>query len=136
MTVVNIVNVSAIWLGHSTEDPDGSREGWRERGFARDARTPDAQRKGVDMIWVPEWAPSCSWEDAGQDPIINVGLAHGLADIALRYKSQRSQGGSPGRDQSRIWQVPGIVTHGEEKARLRSILNPGCGAAKCQVTRF
>ncbi len=39
----------------------------------------------------------------GQDPIINVALAYGFADIALRHKSQRSQGGSPARDQSRIW---------------------------------
>ena len=61
----------------------------------------------------------------GQDPIINVALAHGLADIALRYKSQRSQGGSPGRDQLRIWQVAGMVTHGREIGPLRSVV--GCG---------
>ena len=29
----------------------------------------------------------------GQDPIINVALAYGFADIALRHKSQR--GGGP-----------------------------------------
>jgi len=48
-------------------------------GFARDARTPDAQCKRLDMIWVPERVPSFSWEDAGQDPIINVALAYGFA---------------------------------------------------------
>ena len=50
----------------------------------------------------------------GQDPIINVALAHGLADIALRDKSQWSEGGSPVRDQLRIWQVAGMVTTGEK----------------------
>ena len=36
---------------------------------------PTPQCKRLDMIWeFPKWAPSCSWEDAGQDPIINVAL--------------------------------------------------------------
>ena len=57
-------------------------------GFARDARTPDAQCKRLDMIRVPEWAPSCSREDAGPGPIINVAMAHAFADIAPTHKSE------------------------------------------------
>ena len=48
----------------------------------------------------------------GRTLLLNVALAYGFADIALRHKSQRSQGGSPARDQSRIWQVAGMVTYG------------------------
>ena len=36
----------------------------------------------------------------------------GLANVAPRHKTQRRRGGSPARDQSRIWQVIGMVTHG------------------------
>ena len=87
VTVVNVVNVAAISRRHSTEDLDGSRERW-PKGFARDSPYPDAQCKRLDMIWVSEWARSCSREDAGQDPIINVALAHAFADIAPRHKSK------------------------------------------------
>jgi len=33
--------------------------------------------------------PFAPKEDRGQDPIINVALAYGFADIALRHKRQR-----------------------------------------------
>ena len=52
----------------------------------------------------------------GQDSIINVSLAGGLADIALRHKSQRTQAGSPASDQSRIWQAARMVAHGRGAA--------------------
>ncbi len=48
----------------------------------------------------------------GQDPLINVAMGHGFADIAPRHKSQRRRGGTPARDQLGIWQIAGMVTHG------------------------
>jgi hypothetical protein len=38
------------------------------------------------MSWVPEWAPSCSCGRRGENSTINVALAYGFADIALRHK--------------------------------------------------
>ncbi len=109
---MTLVNVAAIWHGHSAEDLDGGGSDGGEGDTQGTARTPDAQCKRLDMIWVPEWAPSCSWEDAGQDPIINVALAYGFADIEPTHKSQRTQAGSPASDQSRIWQAARMVAHG------------------------
>ena len=62
-------------------------------------------RSGMGTHSLPEGV-------GGKDPIINAATAHGSADIALRHKSQRTRDGSPARDQSRIWQVAGVVTHG------------------------
>ncbi len=58
-----------------------------------------------------QFSPRCSKRRPGH-AVINVALAYGFADIALRHKSQRTQAGSPASDQSRIWQVTGMVTHG------------------------
>ena len=43
--------------------------------------------------------PLAPGEDRGQNPLINVAMAHGLADLAPRYKSQRTRGEGPARDQ-------------------------------------
>ena len=66
----------------------------------------------------------------GQDLTINVARAHGFADIAPRHKSQQMGGGGPARNQSRICRSLEWLLTGEEEARLRSVLNPWCGAGK------
>ncbi len=83
-TTVTVVNVAQFRGGLRRKistgvESDGGRD---TRGTAR---TPDAQCKHLDMIWVSERAPSCSRGHAGAGPIINVALA-------------KKSAGSPARD--------------------------------------
>src|SRR5208283_2307505 len=59
VNVVNIVNVAAISRRHSAEDLDGGGSDGGEGDTQGTARTADAQCKRLDMISVPEMAPSC-----------------------------------------------------------------------------